>query len=131
MHKLIAMFRLEPYVKLNDLWRVAYRKGYEKPRLVQRMGMYEMLWFVLWAIFTFNTAHSKVAFLGLVMLICGILFMCVGPVVSIMDVDSGRIRRMRRTEYRLYRQQMHNQKLWPSLAEVGISSTEKLVKIKK
>lgn len=131
MHKLIAMFRLEPYVKLNDLWRIAYRNGYEKPRLVQRMGMYEMLWFVLWAVFTFNTVHSKIAFLGLLMLICGILFMALGPVVSIMDVDSGRIKRMKRPEYHLYRQQMHNQKSWPKPSEVGISTTEKLPKFKK
>lgn len=131
MDKLIAMFRLEPIVKINGLWRAAYRNGYEKPRLVQRMGMYEMLWFVLWAVFTFRTTHSKIAFLGLFMLIAGILFMYFGPIVSIMDTDSGRIRRMKRAEYRLYRQQMRGRAPWPTPTEVGISSTEKLPRTKK
>lgn len=126
MHKLIGLFRLEPLVKLNDLWRVAYRNGYDKPRLLRRLGMYEMLWFLIWAIFTYRTIHEKIALLGLIMLIGWLVWMGFGSVVSIIDADSNRIRRMKRADYRRYRQQMNGKLAFPQPTEVGIGENEKL-----
>lgn len=131
MQRLINMFKLEPMVKINDLWRAAYRNGYDKPRIVHRIGMYEMVWLVAWAVFAFRTDHSKVAFIGLAMLILGLLWMYIGPIVSILDTDSGRIRRLTRKDYHLYRQQMRGKVAWPKPSEVGIGANEKLPKVKK
>lgn len=131
MNRILGMFRLEPLVKLDDLWRAAYRNGYDKPRLLHRLGMYEMLWFLIWAIFTYRTIHAKIAFLGLVMLIGWLFWMAFGPIVSIIDADTNRIRRLKRTDYRRYRQQMRGQIPFPAPSEVGISKKEQLPAQKK
>ncbi|QBO36758.1 hypothetical protein EQG49_09945 [Periweissella cryptocerci] len=126
MHKLVAMFKLEPMVKLNDLWRVAYRNGYDKPRILKRMSMYEMLWFVVWATFTFLTIKGDLAYFGMAMLIAWLWWFYYGPIVSIIDTDSGRIRRLSRKDYRQYRLQFRGKVAFPTYEEVGISPEEKI-----
>ncbi|MCM0598663.1 MFS transporter [Periweissella fabalis] len=131
MNKIIGMFRLEPLVKLDDLWRAAYRNGYDKPRLLRRLGMYEMLWFLIWAIFTYRTVQDKIALLGLAMLIVWLFWMGFGPIVSIIDADTNRIRRLKRNDYRRYRQQIRGKLPFPKPSEVGIGAGEKLPLQKK
>lgn len=54
-----------------------------------------------------------------------------GPFVSILDTDSGRIRRLTRKDFIKYKKQMKNKNLWPTPVDVGIGLNEKIPNVKR